>query len=929
MSQRILSTLKGLNALLFLLIGVLSSHAQSLQLTAQPQWVNIGDLDVSGNQITVEALINWQNGPNVLSKHTGPPNVNYLLRPTTFEITTTNQFYLMSNPYTLQTNQWYHLAGVYNGSFIRYFVNGCLVIEQPATGNLITNDLAAAIGNQSNNTTEQFLGDIDELRIWNVARTQAQIAANMNDLPNPATQAGLLAYYKFTNNLINSQGNATFNGTGVGAISYGPEPPIIEQLSILSVVPLNVSCFGLNNGQVTINASGSGVEYSINGTNYFTSNAFSGLNPGNYTAYIRSAEGCILSQPFSITQPQQLQSSLNQTICSGETFSFNGQSISAAGNYSAVFTGSGGCDSTVTLNLTVIPSTGSAPAGSEFNTGNNGSGGTLLGGIQDLNWTVSPNNINGPYSPAVVMTSIPASYYSSPWPDCAWIAHNATGSHTGNVDYYYQTQFDLPCFNSCGQSYSDAGVFCLNLDFFADNAVLEIYVNGVPQSAGIPAIPPANPYGYVGYSQANMVSVSLCNNWQPGTNTLIVQMVSGAPFAGFLAQTSVNPPPVVTDTLAMTICNGQSISFGGQNYNDAGLYTATFTGANGCDSLVTLNLSVTPTPSAPSLQSNSPVCLGDTLIITTPVVTGGSYTWTGPANFSSSLQNVIIVNPGVNQSGTYSLSVAANGCTSEPGTISVNVNPIPPAPSVTGPSLICSGQNVLLEASGPFGADYIWSGPQNFAAFTDDVNLNNITVEQEGTYSLFLVESGCTSAVSQITVNVLPEPLINLSALPGCGQEVTFSVQFDSLFFTPVTFIWDLGDGNSVADSTFTYTYQQPGTYPVVFNIDGGPDICVFFAQQDVVVQPSPSILTISLPNVITPNGDGINDILYIDNLLDDCVEYELQIFNRWGNLLYTQRKGSAPFAGKGMFGNIPAGVYFFVIRSGNEVKNGVLTIFF
>ncbi len=929
MSKRILSPLNGLQALLFFLIGVVSGHSQSLQLTAQPQWVNIGDLDVSGNQITVEALINWQSGPNILSKHTGPPNVNYLLRPTTFEITTTNQFYLMSNPYTLQTNQWYHIAGVYNGSFIRYYVNGCLVIEQPATGNLITNNLAAAIGNQSSNTTEQFLGLIDELRIWNVARTQAQIAANMNDLPNPTTQAGLLAYYKFTNNLLNSQGNATFNGTAVGAISYGPEPPIIQQLSILSVVPVNVSCFGLNNGQVTINASGSGVEYSINGTDYFASNVFTGLTPGNYTAYIRSAEGCILSQTFTITQPQQLQSSLNQAICSGETFTFNGQTLSSAGTYSAVLTGTGGCDSTVTLNLSVIPSSGSAPSGSEFNTGSNGSGGTLPGGSQDLNWSVSANNINGPYSPAVVMTTIPGSYYSSPWPDCAWISHNANGSHSGNVDYYYQTQFDLPCFNSCGQSYADPGVFCLNLDFFADNAVFEIYVNGVPQSAGIPAIPPANPYSYVGYSQANMVSVSLCNNWQPGTNTLIVQMVSGAPFAGFLAQTSVNPPPVITDTVSAQICSGESFVFGGQTYNNAGFYTATFTGANGCDSLVTLDLSVKPIPATPTIQSNSPICVGDTLIITTNPIAVGSYFWVGPDNFTSDLQNVIILNPGINQSGIYSLTIMTDGCISEPAIISVVVNPIPSPPSLSGPSLICVGQNVLLEATGPLGADYVWSGPQNFAAFTDDVNLNSITAAQEGTYSVFLIENGCTSAVSQITLDVLPEPVINLSALPGCGQEVAFSVQFDSLLFTPVTFIWDLGDGNSAPDSAFTYTYQQPGTYPVVFNIDGGPGICAFSAQQDVVIQPSPSVLTVNLPNVLTPNGDGINDVLDLDNLLDECVEYELQLFNRWGNLLYTQRRGSAPFAGKGMFGNVSSGVYFFVIRSGDDIKNGVLTIAF
>ena len=48
------------------------------------------------------------------------------------------------------------------------------------------------------NSNENFIGYINEVRIWNVARTQAQLQTYMNSsLPNPAAQPGLLAYYTF------------------------------------------------------------------------------------------------------------------------------------------------------------------------------------------------------------------------------------------------------------------------------------------------------------------------------------------------------------------------------------------------------------------------------------------------------------------------------------------------------------------------------------------------------------------------------------------------------------------------------------------------------------------------------------------------------------------------------------------------------------
>jgi len=288
----------------------------------------------------------------------------------------------------------------------------------------------------------------------------------------------------------------------------------------------------------------------------------------------------------------------SQSACGTYTWPINSQTYTVSGQYSHVFQTVLGCDSVYNLDLLIIPNIGSAPDPSFFNTGNNGAGGTLPGGANDLNWTVANNDINGPYSPAFIMTPTPGSYYSSPWPDATWIAHNVNGAHTGDQDYYYKIDFVLACQDICGGFYTNPNIFCLNLDFFADNSVEEIYVNGIPQSANIAGVPVANPYQYAGYNQAGSVSVSLCNGWQSGLNSLIIKVVSGQPFEGFLAQASINPPPISTDSISQTICGNTSYTFGSQILTTSGIYIETLQNQFGCDSIVTLDLTVLPIPTS-------------------------------------------------------------------------------------------------------------------------------------------------------------------------------------------------------------------------------------------------------------------------------------------------------------------------------------------
>ena len=206
-----------------------------LSTPTNPSTATIGNLNVTGNQITVEANFNCTSntssgvgfGGKLISKHTNAANTCYALSPHAAELSTVDNGYLVTYqtcPFVL--NKTYHTAMVYDGASLKFYRDGVLMSQVPCSGNISTNNLLASIGNGPNSPLiSQFFGHINEVRVWNVARTQAQLQTYMNtSLPNPTTQPGLLAYYTF-DNLLNKQGNAAWNGTLNGGASINNTNP--------------------------------------------------------------------------------------------------------------------------------------------------------------------------------------------------------------------------------------------------------------------------------------------------------------------------------------------------------------------------------------------------------------------------------------------------------------------------------------------------------------------------------------------------------------------------------------------------------------------------------------------------------------------------------------------------------------------------------
>lgn len=197
----------------------IQSSASAIAFDGVNDVVTIPDhnsLDIS-TAITLEAWVYPIKNfgiQNVISKSSNASNNGYIF-PRTDDgwasfctyLHIGGSFRVVSSPLPSR-NAWYHLAVTYDGSVIRIYLNGAMVNSLAVTGTISTNANTLALGNQPG-FSEYFGGHADEFRVWNVARSQTEIQNNMNTQLNPATNAGLVSYYKV------NQGDVGATNTGL------------------------------------------------------------------------------------------------------------------------------------------------------------------------------------------------------------------------------------------------------------------------------------------------------------------------------------------------------------------------------------------------------------------------------------------------------------------------------------------------------------------------------------------------------------------------------------------------------------------------------------------------------------------------------------------------------------------------------------------
>ena len=297
------------------------------------------------------------------------------------------------------------------------------------------------------------------------------------------------------------------------------------------------------------------------------------------------------------------------------------------------------------------------------------------------------------------------------------------------------------------------------------------------------------------------------------------------------------------------------------------------------------------------------VCSQNNGSISGIAISGGispyTWTWNGQNSINTDTSNL--------GSGTYQLDVIDGmGCNTNHV---FTVNDIP-APTIDTSSLIlknedCNQANGLIQniniQSTASSLEYYWNG-----ILSDSLNLYNLSAD---TFQLIVIDNNNCS--DTITLNIIDTNYHAISidystAVLEADEPIDF---FETSTDSSINWFWTFGDDSTSNLSTPTHSYSYAGDYTICLTASNVYN-CTDTTCIDIVLIPAEIII----PNIFTPNDDGINDEFTIQGIND---RFKIQIFNRWGNIIFEEDpylnswKG-IDFKGKKM----KNGVYYYVLKN-------------
>lgn len=298
------------------------------------------------------------------------------------------------------------------------------------------------------------------------------------------------------------------------------------------------------------------------------------------------------------------------------------------------------------------------------------------------------------------------------------------------------------------------------------------------------------------------------------TSGVYSQSYQAANFCDSVVILNFTVRPYITNTVAVSICQGSSYTFNGITYTTSQTGLKDTFATSGCDSIVTLNLTVTPNPVALATPSPTSLCSGNsTAINLTSSVAGTTYAWTvsqtnasgATAGSGSSIAQALTATANTDGQVIYTITPTASGCAGSAIKDTVTVKPKPAAIVTPATQSICGGTATSIALSSLVsGTTYSWTAAQtNTSGATTGTGTSiaqTITATTftagTATFTITPVANGCTGNTSTATITVNPVPAapgaITGSATPCASSTQTYSVTGVS---GATSYIWSLPSG--------------------------------------------------------------------------------------------------------------------------------------
>ncbi|MBI3501593.1 MAG: gliding motility-associated C-terminal domain-containing protein [Bacteroidetes bacterium] len=318
----------------------------------------------------------------------------------------------------------------------------------------------------------------------------------------------------------------------------------------------------------------------------------------------------------------------------------------------------------------------------------------------------------------------------------------------------------------------------------------------------------------------------------------------------------------------------------------------------GCTSYNQKTTTVNPNPVASFTSANACMNANATFTNTSTATNLDFYKWNfGDGNSNSTQGNATHT---YTTAGTYTvdlIAVTLQGCR-DTTSGAIIINPLPSV-SISGNVNLCMGDADILTASG--GTSYAWSTGASTASIS-------VTPTASSSYSVTATDgNGCSASTSaMITPN--PLPMISIS-----GKDTIREGKSVELIANGGTsYSWWTKD-SMFNNNTNDLVVYASGTYYVK-----GTDLNGCSATDSITIYPeNPDVVTVS-GFIITPNDDGKNDFLWIDNV-SEYQNCDVKIFNSWNAQVFNitgYNNKDVVWKGTNASGApLPAGAYYYIIQ--------------
>lgn len=781
-----------------------------------------------------------------------------------------------------------------------------------------------------------------------------------------------IASYSYQWNTTPVQTTATASGLSAGtyelivtdALGCDTTLQVIVQepasLSTGSVQVTAPSCSNIDDGNVTVNVTGGSAPYSYLWNTGDTLASIS-VDTGSYSVTVTDANGCVaMSNTATVTAPDPPTADAGSDLIhclSDSSVNLNGFVTNASGvNWTGgtgSFSGSG-----ATVDYT--------PGPSDILNGGVDVGMVALGvGGCPNDTDVVHVSIGNSFLGAVISVNPPCFGTSSgeaiyqpahPWLSYAWNTtppqYTPVASGLGAGTYSISVSDSLGCDTVLSTTIGQPPMLVLDSisvtspTCFGDSSgIITAFVSG-----GTPA------YSY-NWSNSAQVGQTV-SNVQAGWHSVTVVDASGCN-ASDSVQVQQPMPIDLQVSVPDTVCVNAPVLLTGAASGGTGNLTIGWSGIGTGDSISysfpanqLVSVSVTDAVGCSGPVIDQPVYVldfNDHLFTTTDdtIVCPGT-----PAQFGAILGNypgTVNMNwptMGLNGLGPFSFYpdstmtipvIAVDGC-GVVRTDSVRVE-VDNVPLVSLPDTIAIGcEDLTVQFQSPVGGIYghQWSlGDGNISNASSPIHIYNA-----GTYPVSLTITtpiGCSSStdgdglvIVHATPNAAFTPTnwntnVNVSTVPF----------FNGSNGDGLTNMWTFGDGNSSSDQDPIHTYATDGVFPVTLTVtdtNGCSDAVTHF----VTLTPSHDV---TIPNAFTPSGgssntydpnDLSNDVFY--PIADDVVEMKMQIYNRWGELIFQSTELNKGWNGyyKGQMSQQDNYVYIIWLRFKDNVvveRSGDITL--